>query len=280
MTNDCIHSKLLMNNEVVDCYNFISNHEAGGISIYEVFRLMEGTPLFLNEHLERLINSAKIVNLDIKIDNRLIAERIKKLSEINNVANGNVKILYHFAHRNHRDATLFVYFIRHNYPTDAQYRQGVSAAFFHAERYNPNAKIVNKHLREETENMIRDNNIFDVVLLDRNENITEGSRTNVFMIKDREIYTPPIQSVLPGITRQKVFDICRKFQINVIEQTIDISKTRKMEAAFFSGTSPGILPISQLAEIAFDVNNEILRKIMQEYNKIIHLYWEEKPFSN
>lgn len=127
-------------------------------------------------------------------------------------------------------------------------------------------------MKDETERTIQENNIYDVILVDRNGYITEGSRTNVFLIKGNDIYTSPVSNVLPGITRGFVIDICKKQGVNIIEEQLPYKCLKTIDAAFLSGTSPKVLPLSRIEGYHFDTKNEILRMIMNEYNTLIKEY--------
>ena len=58
-------------------------------------------------------------------------------------------------------------------------------------------------------------------------------------------------------------------EIEVEEKEIKASEISELDSLFISGTSVAILPISQVDDIKFDVNNEILIKIMKRYNELL-----------
>ena len=71
--------------------------------------------------------------------------------------------------------------------------------------------------------------------------------------------------MLRGITRDKIFKIAKSLGIEVEEKEIKASEISDLDSLFISGTSVAILPISQVDDIKFDVNNEILIKIMKKH---------------
>ena len=92
---------------------------------------------------------------------------------------------------------------------------------------------------------------------------------NFFGIKDKNLITAKGEAVLRGITRDKIFKIAKSLGIEVEEKEIKASEISDLDSLFISGTSVAILPISQVDDIKFDVNNEILIKIMKRYNELL-----------
>lgn len=267
--SECYNEKFIRNNEVIMSSDFEDEILHRGKSLYEVIRIIEGTPLFLEDHLDRLYRSANITNLEIWLKKEEIKESIKKLSKINNQKNGNVKIVFNY---DGEEKTYLCYFIKHKYPSQEMYEKGVRTSLYNAERENPNAKVINSNLREATNKIMKETGVYEIILVNREAYITEGSRSNIFMVKDNNIYTSPVKDVLPGITRKYIIKACRNLGYDVIEERINSKDVNTLQGMFVSGTSPKILPISQVDNIKFDPNNEIIRALMKEYDKIIENY--------
>jgi branched-chain amino acid aminotransferase len=102
--------------------------------------------------------------------------------------------------------------------------------------------------------------------------ITEGSRSNLFFIKGNSVYTSPSKDVLMGITRQRIISICRKNGIGVNETAILADQVEFFDAAFISGTSPKVLPISTIDDYKYSTDNSLLLNIMEIYNNEIQNY--------
>ena len=81
---------------------------------------------------------------------------------------------------------------------------------YFGERENPNAKIINLSFREKVNKKIREKNAYEAILVDRKGYITEGSKSNIFMIKDNMLLTSPVKAVLPGVTRGEIIDIAEE----------------------------------------------------------------------
>ncbi len=214
----CFYDYFILNEKVKPCSEFDNQLFSEGRSIYEVFRIIDGIPLFYLEHIKRLFKSSEILSFDIRLDEETIKQNVQRLIEINAVRKGNVEIIFNKQNKDHSKETFLALFIENRYPIEEQYRKGIPSILFPAVRPIPNAKQVILPLREDTVEVIRKNGLYDVILLDGKGFITEGSRSNVFFINDDKIYTPPVHQILPGITREKIFEICRNHNISIQEK--------------------------------------------------------------
>lgn len=83
----------------------------------------------------------------------------------------------------------------------------------------------------------------EALFLDSNGNIAEGPGENFFMVKNREILTPPLGAILAGITRATVLEIASERGFAVTERPISLAEAVTADEAFFSGTACEITPI-------------------------------------
>lgn len=261
------HHLFLQNGEVKKSPEFDNELLNNGLSIYEVMRIIDGKTLFFKEHYERLINSAKMLFFDVWLDKYEIIRQMEALSEINKVAKGNIEIIFNIAENGTK--TFLCLFIEDRYPSPEMLQNGVPSELFYAERQNPNAKIINLSLRTKTINHIKTGKLYEVILVDRHGFITEGSRSNVFFIKGDRVYTTPVSAVLPGITRLKVFEMCKKHGIPLIETPIIADEIAEFEAAFFTGTSPSVLPISTIGDVKYNPQLPLMQNMVKLFDILI-----------
>lgn len=242
----------------------VTRIQSEGKIIYEVIRIINGFPLFFEEHILRLQHTCKLMNIKYEYSYDIILENIRKLCEANNIYKGNIKIVI-----NSLTNKYALYFIPHSYPTSEQYEYGVKTILYYGERLNPNAKVQDNEFRNRVFNKVEEANAYEAILVDRNGNITEGSKSNIFMIKNEVIITSPINGVLPGITRLKVMKLIKELGIKLEEKCIHENQIQNMDNLFITGTSPKILPIKLVDNIRFGCNNSILRRIMKEFDIFI-----------
>jgi len=273
-----------MDKEIIEDY-FISNGqklEASEIAqatvlqptIYEVIRVIQGVPLFLEDHMERLQRSAESLDSDIKTVLPSIISDIKELILLNGNPEKNIKLVVF--NLNNETPDYIMCFIKSSYPSKEQYAQGIHTILVHEERQNPNAKVVNNSLRELINQKLAETGAYEALLVNNNGEITEGSRSNLFFTEQGKIYTALAQDVLIGITRKYILEACSNLGLEVVEQPIPYSMLDYAEGAFITGTSPKLLPIASIERRQLDsANHEIVKKIMLEYDKILQRYINE-----
>lgn len=265
-------SYFIENTEMISGVHFDPELLREGQSIYEVFRIISATPLFLGKHLERLEQSAARTNHTLTLDRQEISNRIAKLIKTCRIDTGNIKIVIEFP-VNQSEALFYAYFIPHYYPLAKEYEQGIDTITFAAERTNPNAKVANLRLNESINRAIKHNSVYEALLLNHNHYLTEGSRSNLFLIKNNTIYTAPITNVLPGITRGYILEICKQQSFPVIEKSIHESQLAEMDALFLTGTSPNVLAIKKVNRLGYNsASHSMVKAIMQAYDQLIENY--------
>lgn len=259
----------LKDDEKVTTKEFKDEYIKYGKSLYEVIKVQESTPLFLEKHLQRLHNSGRLTGFEIFLSDEIISKRLRDLIEVNNIKEGSIKFVLNF------DKKLFIAYLEQtNFPKEYQYKEGVKTDLFYKERVNPNAKVLNLSFREEVDEFIKEKNIYEAILVDKEGYITEGSKSNVFFVRDKNLYTTPISGVLPGITRSTILDICSENSISVREESLNVEDLNSVKGAFLSSTPFDVLPINEVGKnIKLNsAENEIIKYIMKCYNSKILRY--------
>lgn len=271
--SECYGELFIKNSEVLKREQFKDSEISEGISLYEVIRIIDEVPLFIERHLERLKNSAALAGLNLWLNIDTVKAKLSQLIKIHENGFGNIKIVFNYNGYNKDIHNFYAYFLNASYPSEKQYEEGVATALCFMERENPNAKIINPNLRDKTNELLRESGAYEAILVDKENNITEGSRSNIFMIKGHTVYTAPAEVVLPGITRNLIVELCRENNINIIEEQINSKDIKDLDALFISGTSPKVLPIKSVEEILFNsASNSIVKNIRVAYNENIDNY--------
>lgn len=107
------------------------------------------------------------------------------------------------------------------------------------------------------------------VLVDENNNITEGPGFNLFCINDSGIFTPD-HGVLEGITRQSVFDLAKELNLPITKKPISVEELYNAEELFATSTAGGIMPITKVS------GKEIGKGSVGNLTRQLHkLYWQK-----
>ncbi len=98
----------------------------------------------------------------------------------------------------------------------------------------------------------------DEAILVRNGEITEGSHTNIFFVKDGTVITHPAnEHILDGITRKIVVQLCKEMDIPLVETPVSIKEMHTMDEAFFTGTTTQIAAIAQIGDHIYYHNDNM-----------------------
>ena len=237
--------------------------------VYEVIRVFDGKPLFLADHINRLEASLQHSGCST-VSSTAVAvltatESVKKLVDLCNLRYQNIKILLIPSEDPCKPPKVIAYPIESFYPPMSHYNNGVKASFLRHERKNPNAKVVDASLKKTMSNAMTDG-VFELLLVNDDGKITEGSRSNVFYIKHNCVYTAPDSLVLQGITRSRIIELCESLCVRVIYQTLPVKDLLEADAVFISSTSNGILPIGILEGRHYDIRScETLKILMNAF---------------
>lgn len=273
--SECHHDKFLLNGKIVSGVQFDDKLLNSGLSCYEVIRIIQGKFLFIEDHLERLKTSFDLLHILYKPDIKIIIDYLLKYRLIAGITEGNIKVVINCSNNSDNKPQIIVYQIKHYYPSLKEYSNGIITSLIYGERSNPNAKFINLKIKNLVKNKLK-GKIFDTLLVDRDNNITEGSKSNVFFIKGDSVITASDEKVLQGVTRKHIIMICKELNINLIYKTVQVSSLSEYDAAFISGTSVKILPVNKTGRITFNVHNTLMQKLMTALDKKIDSYIENR----
>jgi branched-chain amino acid aminotransferase len=233
--------------------------------VYEVFRVFRHKPLFLKEHMDRMFHSIDLLGFEKPYSREQIGQYLFDLLDTEPERIGNIKIRLSWW----PEPVLEIGYIPHKYPSEQEQTAGVVVATFHAVRNTPNIKLWNAALRARTNQALKEMGVFEVLLVNEHGLITEGGRTNHFYVKDSVLFTAPVESVLPGITRQKVIDAAAVLNIPLVEKYLHESEVGAVDEMFTSGTSAGVQPIAVVNGIRLPDWKPVTLSLQKVYNQMV-----------
>ncbi len=260
--SECYGDYFVLNGELSPCGMFNNSDVYEGDSLYEVIRMMGGVPLFFSDHMDRLENSVRHHGKKMLADRATLIRQIMNLRKSADVKESNLKIVFNYKEGGDK---YLVYFIEPMYPSRKQYREGIAGILFYAERKDPEVKVINHSLRSSIYHRLIAGNAYEAFLVDNEGYITEGSRSNIFFVREDRLYTAPDEKVLGGITRKFILELCRDNSIDVVKCLVKVDELSNYESAFMSGTSPMVLPIREIDGIPFDPGNILIKRVSKLY---------------
>lgn len=220
-----------------------------GDGVYEVIRFYDGKPFMLQEHLERLIRSAEAIKLPMEktLDDYrdLILTGVEK-SQLDN-CNVYIQITRGIALRNHLFPNVSVSIsmtIRQAKPLSQELRaKGIEVITHPDERWaNCYIKSLNLLPNILAKQTAYEQGCYEAILI-KDGYITEGTSSNVFIVKDGGIITTSLtKQILPGITRIAVEKIAEELHIPFTEMEYTIEQLMEADEVFITSTTSEVLP--------------------------------------
>ena len=100
----------------------------------------------------------------------------------------------------------------------------------------------------------------EALMFDINGNIATNNSTHFFYIKDKCVYTSTGKYCVKGITRQKIVDLCKQNNLKVYEKNFKLKDVLKADEAFVTGTFANIIPVKKINNKIFNLKKNIITK--------------------
>lgn len=241
--------------ELDDGYQF-------GIGAFETISLINGVPVFLEEHLNRLNKSLAFFNIEFEVSKEAVLYRIK--SDMNSYAEvpdtGVLKILV--SEKNQ----IFNY--RENPYSKEKLEKGFNLEYSRIRRNESSPLTMHKSFNYGDNIMekrrIKGSSVDEVVFLNTRGEICEGSTSNIFFVKEGRIITPPVDAgILPGIMRDFVLK-----SFPVVERAIMPEEITDMEECFVTNSLMGIMPVNKLEGYYFKTRRKS-EELHKKYSDVL-----------
>src|SRR5215469_14186275 len=253
-----------------------------GSSVFEGIRCYaqpHGSAVFrLPEHMQRLIDSAKIYRMAIHYTLDELCTAMVDTIETNNVAPCYICPIvirgYGEIGVSPKGSPIEIYIANFHWGKYITGGDGADVCVSSWNRLAPNtmpalAKAGANYMNSQLIRMEADANGYaEGIALDVNVLVSEGSGENVFVVRNGVIYTPPLaNSALSGITRDSVLTIARHLGLTVIEQAIPRELLYISDEVFFTGTAAEVSPIRSIDRIVIGDGKmgEVTKKISDEF---------------
>lgn len=237
---------------------------------YETIRVKDGVLLFAEDHLARLVNSVKGLE-DFPVNTSAILSEAYSFVDLESVRNGSVRIVL-------TKESLLIHQADIAIPGTELFENGINTSLLNWERKTPNLKIfrgdyktrVNEKFKEANEHGLP----FELVLADNEGRLYEGSMSNLFVIRNGQVYSAPDDKILIGITRKRVIEALRR---SGLELQTGMFRPEELDpsddAVFVSSTPFDILPVRYIDGYEFgSAGNEILQMISGMYREYTSEY--------
>lgn len=253
-----------------------------GDGAFEGIRAYNGLVFKLKEHLDRLFDSAKAIDLKIPISKEEMSRAIIETLKKNNLKDAYIRPIVTRGNgdlgldpRKCSKPNIFIITEEWGAMYGDLYEDGLTAVTVGVRRNAPEA------LPPNIKSMNYLNNILakieanakggdEAIMFDVNGNISEGSGDNIFIIKNGKIFTPPTLNNLRGITRAAAIELAIKENIEIIETNLGLFDIYTADEVFVTGTAAEIAPITKIDGRSVDSGKpgKITKKLMAAFKEL------------
>lgn len=252
-----------------------------GDSVYETIGTAHGRLFALNDHLVRLERSAQRIGLRVppraEIE-QAVAQTVAAAGNSESrvrviLTRGSGKLDLDPAAVD--DTQLVVIVFPLGAPTPEMYATGVSVVVVSVHRNSPLAMDPAVKSGNYLNNVLalgearRRSGAYEAMLCAADGTLAEGSTSNIFVVVGGEVRTPGLDvGILDGITRAKVIEICRAYEIPLRETRLSPDDLRSAEEAFITSATRGVLPVTKVDErpVGGGIPGPVTRRLMSLYD--------------
>ena len=249
-----------------------------GDGLFETMRVYSGKIFRLEHHLDRLFQSARSILIELPITRNEIRSAIYAAIKLNGLSNSIVRLtvtrgeLDSGVNVDYSSPPTIVILVK---PVKAiskkTYKEGIGIKLYKKSAIRTQGisnkikscnYLSNIILRE---NALKEN-FFEAILLDHNHNVTEGTISNIFIIKNNQLKTPITNEfVLSGIIRQAILDLCLENNIPFKEDLITERELYEADELFLTNSAIEILPVRNIN------HHKLKNRGMRPMTKHIHM---------
>ncbi|QKE74603.1 aminodeoxychorismate lyase [Arthrobacter citreus] len=245
-----------------------------GLGVFETFRIYNGHPFLLFDHLNRLRNSLLNLNIEWKLSDEEIQSILNRLMELNKLKDAYIRLnvsagageigLYTGNYTNPNT----IIFIKPMHESKIVEKEGV---ILNTPRNSPEGKerLKSHHYLNNIigKKEIGNSPSIEGIFLNKDGYLSEGIVSNLFFIKQNKLYTPHVDTgILNGITRQFVIHWAQLKGVSVEEGYFTEQELNEADEIFISNSIQEIIPVTVIGERFYNVSeSSIIRDLQKDY---------------
>jgi branched-subunit amino acid aminotransferase/4-amino-4-deoxychorismate lyase len=227
-----------------------------GYGIFDYLRVANNKPLFIDAHLDRLFNSAKIMRLNIAQSKEELKKLVAELIDKNNIPFSGIRLIIAGGDAPDGYTISAPHLIIIQQPLDAPPTQisikGIHLVSHFYQRQLAEVKTTDYlmaiHLQAWMKSVGGDD-----ILYYNNDSVSECPRSNIFMVSQDNTIVTPAKNMLKGITRKNIITVAQANGLKIEQRDISLSEMKKAKEVFISSSTKRIIPVSGLDEQKFSL---------------------------
>lgn len=251
--------QVFLNDKLVDidkaCISVTDSGFLYGAGLFETMRSHNGVVFALMDHLDRLFVSAEVLSINNPYNREYITAAVNKVLHSNKLTDARLRLTLTNGPiaepEEQRKSTLLITATKlRSYPSE-YYKKGVMVVLcpFKQNPLDPASgrKTTSYFSRMIALNMAHQKRAAEALWFTVDNRLAEGCISNVFLVKNSEIYTPPITTpVLPGVARKTVCRLAKESSIKLTEKDLSIDDVLGADEIFLTNVIMQVMPITKV----------------------------------
>ena len=219
-----------------------------GFAIFDFFRVWEGKAVFIDDHLDRFFNSAKLLELEIAYSKEEVRGMILKLIKETPSEKFAIRLQLTggYATDGYTPERTNLFLLSADFPhiPAERFKTGFSVMTHAYQREFPEVKTTNYLTGIRTIPLLKKNNA-DAILYHDGTYVRESDRSNFFIVNKEGVLITAENKILKGITRKKILQLAPKFiKVEVRDYTLD--EVFAAKETFFTSSAKGVMPVTMI----------------------------------
>ncbi|HKH63661.1 MAG TPA: aminotransferase class IV [Flavitalea sp.] len=248
-----------------------------GYGVFDYCRTNDHVPIHLEDHIDRFLRSADIMQLQSPVSRESLVEIIHELIRKNEIPQSGIRMLLTGGYSPDSYEIIQPNLIILQHPlvllARGAFDKGIKIITHEYVREFPHAKTINYSMGIWLQRKIKEQGAADVLYHQQGE-VSEFPRANFFIVTKGDVIVTPKRNVLYGITRKKILELSPK-GVSIEEGVVTLADIRAAKEAFMTSTTKRVLPIVQVDNIMIgdgrcgEVTNLIDQLLVKEENVIV-----------
>ena len=255
-----------------------------GDGVWEGIRLHKGHLAFISQHMRRLYDGSKALDMDIGISPDALVKRIYQTCEANDmfdavhirlmVTRGEKATPYQDPRVTKGSATIVI-IAEHKKALGMPDGEGVSLFTTHVRRGYPDVQDPKLNTHSKLNCIFAciqaaKAHVDEALMLDPHGFVATCNSTHFFIVRDGEVWTSSGDFCLDGITRRNVINVCKANKVAVYERNFTLADVYSADEAFITGTFAGLTPVSQIdGRKVGEGSSQVTKQLEQYYIELI-----------
>ncbi len=255
-----------------------------GDGVFEGIRAYNGKVFRLSQHIDRLYDSAKAINLEIPMSKEEMIEVVCETCRRNNLQDAYIRLVISRGKgdlgldpKNCGEPTIVNIASTISLYPDEMYEKGMAVVTVPTRRnipegVNPRIKSLNylNNIMAKIEAAIA--GVPEAVMLNQEGFVAECTGDNIFIVKNGVLITPaPHLGLLDGVTRNAVIELAQKAGISVLETTFPRYDLFTADECFLSGTAAELIPVTRVDSrvIGDGKPGPVFKQLLQDFRELV-----------